>query len=395
MSIEDAKRAFESRQSAVVELRRLADATEGRELTAYEVEQEQRLNDEITRLAQAEKDALDAIERDYGAARAGVASRHEQAKGKLDGLVEEYEQRLAGLLNGEVRSTAFTATESRQLNRVDDPDIKLRDVYGAMFEYIRELSSVMTAGATVLRTDSGERLYWPKVTGYSSATIVGEGAAIPESDPSFGPHVEINAFKYAYRVLATREILEDSIFDLGRYLVSQAGPAFADGLNRHFLVGDGVGKPKGLFTAAPVGKTLAAKTAVTADELIDIYHTLIPPYRRAATWLMHDSTAASIRKLKDNTGNYLWQESLRVGEPSTILGKPVLNDVAVPALAADAKVMSFGDLSAYYVRFAGALHVDRSEHVAFNTDQISWRFIQRADGVLMDDRAVTLVKTAA
>ena len=48
----------------------------------------------------------------------------------------------------------------------------------------------------------------------------------------------------------------------------------------------------------------ASATAITADELLDLYHSLFSPYRKKAVWVVNDSTIKAIRKLKDNNGQY-------------------------------------------------------------------------------------------
>ena len=105
-------------------------------------------------------------------------------------------------------------------------------------------------------------------------------------------------------------------------------------------MGDGGGKPTGIFAAtggAQTGITAASSTAITADELIDLFYSLKSPYRRKAVWVMNDSTVKAIRKLKDNQGQYLWQPSLTAGTPDTILNRPVYTSSYVPAIAAGAR----------------------------------------------------------
>lgn len=79
-----------------------------------------------------------------------------------------------------------------------------------------------------------------------------------------------------------------------------------------FFTGDGKGKPLGVLAAtggAETGVTAASATAVTADELMDLYYSLKSPYRKKSVWVLNDSTIKAIRKLKDNNGQYLWQPS--------------------------------------------------------------------------------------
>ena len=103
---------------------------------------------------------------------------------------------------------------------------------------------------------------------------------------------------------------------------------------------------------------------------------------------MRDTTAGTIRKIKDSSGgagvgNYLWQPGL-AGAPDTILGKPVVIEPNIAATAISAKSVVFGDLSAYFVRIAGGVRFERSDDFAFQNDLVTFRAILRGDGILAD-----------
>jgi HK97 family phage major capsid protein len=99
--------------------------------------------------------------------------------------------------------------------------------------------------------------------------------------------------------------------------------------------------------------------------------------------LAKDSTLATARKLKDTTNQYLWAPGL-AGAGDTILGKPVVTDPNVAAVALSAKSLAFGDLSAYHVRLAGGIRFERSDDFAFQSDLVTFRCIVRGDGILVD-----------
>jgi HK97 family phage major capsid protein len=144
-----------------------------------------------------------------------------------------------------------------------------------------------------------------------------------------------------------------------------------------------------LVTAASLGVTGATTAAAgkfTADELIDLFYSVIAPYRNSSScgWLMRDTTMGAVRKLKDTTGQYLWQPSIQVGVPDTLLSKPVNTDPNVAAVALGAKSVVFGDFSQYFVRQVNGIRFERSDDFAFNTDLTTYRCIVRADGDLVD-----------
>src|SRR5689334_1973561 len=92
--------------------------------------------------------------------------------------------------------------------------------------------------------------------------------------------------------------------------------------NTHFTTGDGVSKPSGVMTEATLGVTAASATEFTADEVIDLEHSVDPAYRRSARWMMNDDSLKILKKLKDTAGRNLWMASPADGEPDTTLGHP-------------------------------------------------------------------------
>lgn len=248
-------------------------------------------------------------------------------------------------------------------------------------------TAALAQAATIITTSSGESLQVPKTTAHSTAGIVAEAGAIPESDPAFG-QVTLGSFKYAFACQASTELVADSGVDLASYLAQQAGRALGNAAGGHFVTGTGTGQPRGLVTAAATGVTGAAASAgaFTADNLIDLFHSVIPQYRASTScaWLMSDSAWAAVRKLKDTQNRYLIGD-LAAGAEPMLLGKSVLIDPNVAAPAALAKSVAFGDLGAYMIRMAGPIRIERSDDFAFLSDLITWRFVLRADGNLIDE----------
>lgn len=259
--------------------------------------------------------------------------------------------------------------------------------YDRLMAHLIETSAIMQAGVTVLNTASGETIQVPKTTAHSSAAIVTEGAAISASDPTFG-QVSLGAYKYGTLIQVSRELLDDTGVDLEGYLAMQAGRALGNAFGAHAVTGTGTSQPRGVVTDATLGVTggTGVVGAFTADNLIDLHYSVIAPYRQSQScyWLMRDATVGAARKLKDSTGQYLWQPSLQVGAPDIFNGKPVLTDPNVAATALSAKSVLFGDFSQYFVRLAGGVRFERSDDYAFNTDLVTFRALLRADGSLVD-----------
>lgn len=147
---------------------------------------------------------------------------------------------------------------------------------------------------------------------------------------------------------------------------------------------------------AETGVTAASATAVTADELMDLYYSLKSPYRKKSVWVLNDSTIKAIRKLKDTNGQYLWQPSLTAGTPDTILGRPVKTSAYMPTIAAGAKTIAFGDFSYYWIADRQGRSFKRLNELFAATGQVGFLASQRVDGKMILAEAVkVLVQKAA
>ena len=192
--------------------------------------------------------------------------------------------------------------------------------------------------AHVISTSSGDRKI-PVVASKGTASWIDEEAAYPESDDSFG-QVSIGAYKLATMIKVSEELLNDSVFDLPSYIAREFARRIGAAEEEAFFTGNGTGKPTGVLNAtggAETGVTAASATAITMDEVMDLYYSLRAPYRRNAVFIMNDSTIKAIRKLKNGNGDYLWQPSLTAGQPDTLLGRPVYTSSYMPAIAAGNK----------------------------------------------------------
>lgn len=192
------------------------------------------------------------------------------------------------------------------------------------------------------------------------------------------------------------ELNADSILNMESLLGELIGERLGRIANSKLTTGSGSSDVEGIVTNSAAGKTAAATNAVTADEIIDLIHSVDPAYRTSASTaiMMNDSTLAAVRKLKDGNGNYLWQMgNYQAGIPQNILGYNVVVNQAMDSLAAAKKVMLFGDMSKFYVRKVGApsLYVARER---FAPDYGILGYI-RFDGVLANTAAVKHLITAA
>lgn len=247
--------------------------------------------------------------------------------------------------------------------------------------------------ASVITTSSGDRKI-PVVATKGSASWVDEEGVIPESDDAFG-QVSIGAYKLGTIIKVSEELLNDSIFNLESYIAREFARRIGTKEEEAFFVGDGTGKPTGIFNAtggAEVGVTAAGVKAITLDEIMDLFYSLKAPYRKNAVFTMNDSTVKAIRKLKDGNGQYIWQPSITAGQPDTILNRPIKTSSYVPALDAGKKAIAFGDFSYYWVADRQGRSFQRLNELYAATGQVGFRATQRVDGKLILPEAIKVLQ---
>ena len=256
-----------------------------------------------------------------------------------------------------------------------------------------EEENVFRTLAHVIKTSSGDRKI-PVVASKGTASWVDEEGAYTESDDAFS-QVSIGAYKLGTMIKVSEELLADSVFDLEAYISKEFARRIGAREEESFFNGDGKGKPLGILAAAggaEVGVTAASATAITADEVIDLFYSLKAPYRKNAVWVLNDATVKQIRKLKDTTGQYLWQPSLVAGTPDTILGRPVKTSAFMPTAAAGAKTIAFGDFKYYWIADRqGRTFKKLSELYAAN-GQVGFMGTQRVDGKLILPEAIKVLQ---
>lgn len=268
------------------------------------------------------------------------------------------------------------------------PDEFERTLVDALLE-----ENIFRSLAKVITTSSGDRKI-PVVASKGTASWIDEEGLIPESDDSFG-QVSIGAYKLATMIKVSEELLNDSVFNLESYIAKEFARRIGSKEEEAFFIGDAVGKPTGIFHStggAELGVTAASSTAITFDELMDLFYSLRSPYRKNATFVTNDSTVKLIRKLKDGNGQYLWQPSVQAGQPDTILNRPVKTSSYVPTAQAGAKTVAFGDFGYYWVADRQGRSFQRLNELFAATGQVGFRATQRVDGKLILPEAIKVLQ---
>jgi len=279
------------------------------------------------------------------------------------------------------------------------------DLETRIYEFARFQGAVQEL-ATTISTSGGNPLNIPTVgPTYGTSGWTAEAGSFTESDPVFG-QVALSAYKATHIAQVSEELLADNAINLENLLGRIMGENLYAIQEEAFAVGDGSGKPVGLFSStdglglpagSPVtGKGATATNAITADELVDLFHSVLPPYRSRpnCAWLAADSTIAAIRKLKTGVSGdqtFLRQPGLQADQPDRLLGKPIYAHPNAPAIAQGANVVAFGDMSGYYIRRAGSIEIQRLNELYAANGQIGFRASVRVDAKMVDNGAVKVL----
>jgi HK97 family phage major capsid protein len=192
------------------------------------------------------------------------------------------------------------------------------------------------------------------------------------------------------------ELAQDSSFAFEALLGKLIGERLGRMGNKWLTIGSGTAQPQGFVTGALVGRTAAAQTAITFDDILHLEHSVEPAYRNnpKVGFQMHDDTILLLRKIKKANGDYIWSEgNVTAGVPQSLNGKPVRFNQAMATVAADAKPIAFGDFGEYYVRKVG-------DPVLGTVTEKFWpnlgiAGVHRIDGALATQKALKVLQMAA
>ena len=283
-------------------------------------------------------------------------------------LPEEIERAIAriGVDISPIRALATVRT-------VGTPDYKeLFDINGAGFEWIGE-------------TDTRNQTNTPDLA---------------EVAPTFG--------MASAKPQATEESLDDLFFNVEEWLTMSAGEAIYAGEGASFVSGNGTKKPTGIL-AGPTPVTTADSSRAfgtlqyiaggqasamptSPDVFFDMIYALRARYRTNATWLTSKAVLSSIRKYKEATTNaYMWQPSLAAGQPGSFAGFPIVEAEDMPAVAANAFPLAFGDFKEGYL-IADRVGMRMTRDEITTPGYVKFYIRKRVGGKLRNTQAIKLLK---
>lgn len=252
---------------------------------------------------------------------------------------------------------------------------------------------------TTINTASGNPLPMPTVDDTAKiAAAQTEGVTLTDdgSEDAVFAQKQLDAFAASTEWLRVSfELANDSIFNMEQLLGDLLGERLGRRANAWLTVGTGAGQPNGIVSAATLGKTAASATAFTADEILDLLHSVDPAYRASpkCRFMFHDNILLAARKLKDGQGNYLWQMgNIKAGEPDRLMNYPYsINQDMAATQVTTARIMAFGDFGKYFVRKVGAPLIGAIQDKDFWPGFGIAGYI-RLDGELVDTGAVKYMR---
>ena len=335
---------------------------------------------ELIELEQREAKVADAIQN---------ASVDFQVGSVTDSESDILRKMIAGELRGhEFRAITGSTTGAPVPTSFYNEIVKVARLVNPLLEY-----------ATVINTSSGENLQIPSQSGFSTATIVGQGVSIGTSEPTFNAFTTLSAYKFSALAQLSRELVLDAGVDIVGFLADQFGNAFGNAIGNKLVNGTGTVEPTGFLPVAGTGVTgsTGVAGAFTADNIVDLVYSLDGALRSKPSFalLANSTSIAAMRKLKDSYGRYLFDIGLGQDKRDLVLGVPVIETPAMPSPATGVNSVAVGDLKSLYIRNAGGLQVDRSDDYAFGNDLATWRATWRIDGALVQTANIKKFKGGA
>lgn len=204
----------------------------------------------------------------------------------------------------------------------------------------------------------------------------------------------------------SRNLIEDSIFDLEGWLAEKFAEASGIDEDNRFLTGSGVGNPEGWLPGSINANSLTEvisgeAAALSWDGLISMIYSVPSQYRNNCVWIGKRLTWSAIQKLRAATGGeYLWQpyqySGGEMGKTTTLLGYPVLEQEIMPSIAANAFPILFGDLRGYQIFDRIGMTVERYlDSATARTNRVLYIMRRRLGGAPVETWRMSVQKVAA
>lgn len=272
--------------------------------------------------------------------------------------------------------------------------------------------SAMRRVARVVRISSSVYKRLVNTTGTTSGWV-GEREARTETNTPNLSELEFPAMELYANPAATQRMLDDAAIDVASWLADEVSVEFAEEEGAAFITGNGVNRPRGIlsydtvanaswtwgklgFTISGVAADINDASNNGVDALISLVYSLKQGYRNGASFMMNNTLQSKVRKLKTigDTEGYLWQPSVQVGQPATLLGYPVIDDDNMSDVGANAFPIAFGNFQrGYLIVDRAGIRVLRDPYT--NKPYVHFYTTKRVGGGVSNYQAIKLLKCSA
>jgi HK97 family phage major capsid protein len=116
-------------------------------------------------------------------------------------------------------------------------------------------------------------------------------------------------------------------------------------------------------------------------------------YLANSQWVFHRDAILQLALIKDGNGQYIWRESVRVGEPDRLLNIPInMSEYAPNTFTASQYVGLLGDFSYYWIADALNLQIQALFELYAETNQVGYIGRMETDAMPVMAEAFARVK---
>lgn len=337
--LEEKRNDLKSQMSALLETAK----TEQRAMTEKETNQFDKLEREI-------KEINETIKRE------DVKNEMENKEMKKDVTVEEREVKEFA---NYIRSTIEGRADETNLTKSENGAVVPQTIANKIIAKLVEISPVY-ARATKYKAKG--TLVIPKVDDSADDITVGYQEEFTDmlSHSNKFNNVSLTGFLVGALTKISKSLLNNSDFDLVNFVIERMAEKMKYFYEKELINGttNKISGILGSYDTTGMKVTLAKKSKIESDELIDIQEQVVDAYQGNACWIMHRATRKAIRKLKDGQGNYLLNQVFGKAWDYELLGKPVFCTENVVALGTASKpVIIYGDISGLAVKETGTMEM--------------------------------------
>lgn len=325
--------------------------------------------------------------------------------GATDGLIDAAPE-LKGFVDGYLRMGRETEMKGLSIGSPADGGFAVpRPIDAEIARRLVKLSPVRSVANVVQTSTSGFRRLI-SIGGTASGWASETGVRTETNSPKLAEIVPPLGELYA-NPSATQQMLDDAAFDVGSWLASEIANEFARAEGAAFINGTGTNQPRGLLTGPTTAQNDAARPfgtlqfiasgnatafdAAPESKLIDMVFSMKATLRQGAVWLMNSATLAAVRKFKAADGSFLWQAGIIDGQPSRLLGYPVIEAEDMPDIGAGNFPIAFGNFKAgYLIAERTATTILRDPYT--NKPYVQFYATRRVGGQVLDSDAIKLLK---